>query len=1400
MKSMKKRLLSLTLCLAMVLSLLPVTPVEAETGTPVCEDVFENPGNVYNVDTNPGISLMGILGSPSFQWTDDGQAFYNQLDENSKYIYDQILDSVLGQEYVSSIEINSKIKITQDNIHNLIYPAVAALTYDKPQLSWLVGGYKSTGSGYKCTLQFNAISKKSGSGTVDFGGLSKIETRIANIKSQIDATLDENPSRYQIVQEIHDYICETIAYDYDNTQDQFNQTMYSAFYTDTGSTTGLSTVCAGYAKGVKGLCDAYNIPCILVAGTGNGGPHMWNYIQMENNKWYAVDCTWDDSQGGVVYQDYFLCGGNSMATHGAVGTFNSTHIPSGDPDAMFAYPPLESGKYVPDAFSSIELEIPTPAVGIEPQTTIDGAGYTGTITWSGNPTEFEAGQVYTATIELQKESPYSFAQGMTATVNGKTASVSGNTGSTATVTYTFPAAAASVPAPKVDFQGNTSISVSNSGKTIPASLKISGVEGSYNDITWELSEVSDESGILTLPETTSGVLSNGTISLGDFVVDKNAVDEPAKTATVKFSFQGNEKGHYEAIPEDIIITIDLAAGEKRVDKLGIKAGTWKNPNLSYGDSRVSDVYYTITNEGNVPATNIQVSLESGQSFRLGMYSKTLDPKKSTRVLITFIKGQDAGTYTDKLIVTSDECPEGATIDVSYTVQQKFLYLKGYTWLSKEYTGELLCPGVTGVGGLIASDEGKVNCTVEIIGGAVDVGKNYPIQVHVTCDSPNYEPFTTTYQFDIIPASRTIEPPTASSVSSTSITLSPAVVSAGGEDGTVEYGYTSENNMESVSNWQTSTTFTGLSPQTGYYFFARITNAKNYKDAQSAGALLSTNDKEAHTMDDFAQPSLSLTYGDTKIGQTTSCSTGGTITYQSSDPDAVSVNPNTGALTIHKVTNIPVTITATAAATDSYAEATRTYTVNVAPKELSITGLTAVEREYVPNKTTVELTGGELTGVIGNEDVTVKIPSSGMMADDNAGQGKQVAVTSPTLEGADAGNYTLAPISDITVNILKADPVVTVPTGPFTAVYGQKLSDIPLIGGTGDGAWKWSNSIEEVGDVGEQTHEITFTPKDTKNYNMVTKDITVTVGKASWVNKDCEKSVSYRDAMPQITSLQDYLPSDCGNVTFGSPTIQDSSGIIDRDSVSTNDTDLIFALNPNLTQDDIGKEISFTVPVTTDRYQDFSITVRVVLEKGQALFYDVAFDPNGGNGTMGEITIEEGSSYILPECDFTAPCGMRFVGWADGSPTGTQYTAGSTITIKQDTVLYALWENISSANTENSDSKTDTTKNSDGSITITVTRSDGTATQITKYPNGTKQVTELPTQDSSTATGTGEDNDGTEQDLLTETAMQATGTQHENKHLPQTGKRANAPILHWNCVITALAPEWKFRWRSLPPAS
>ena len=59
-------------------------------------------------------------------------------------------------------------------------------------------------------------------------------------------------------------------------------------------------VCEGYARAFKVLCDRKSIPCVLAVGfakssvSSKGESHMWNEMQMDDNKWYAVDVTWND--------------------------------------------------------------------------------------------------------------------------------------------------------------------------------------------------------------------------------------------------------------------------------------------------------------------------------------------------------------------------------------------------------------------------------------------------------------------------------------------------------------------------------------------------------------------------------------------------------------------------------------------------------------------------------------------------------------------------------------------------------------------------------------------------------------------------------------------------------------------------------------------------------------------------------------------------------------------------------------------------------------------------------------------------------------------------------------------------------------------------------------------------
>ena len=99
-----------------------------------------------------------------------------------------------------------------------------------------------------------------------------------------------------------------------------------------GSTGMEGPVCEGYARAYKVLCDALEIPCVLVNGyTDSGEAHMWNNVQMDDGKWYAVDATWNDPSvngvtgavSGYENEEFFLVG-SATVIDGI--TFGGSHL------------------------------------------------------------------------------------------------------------------------------------------------------------------------------------------------------------------------------------------------------------------------------------------------------------------------------------------------------------------------------------------------------------------------------------------------------------------------------------------------------------------------------------------------------------------------------------------------------------------------------------------------------------------------------------------------------------------------------------------------------------------------------------------------------------------------------------------------------------------------------------------------------------------------------------------------------------------------------------------------------------------------------------------------------------------------------------------------------------------
>jgi hypothetical protein len=124
------------------------------------------------------------------------------------------------------------------------------------------------------------------------------------------------------------------------------------------------------------------------------------------------------------------------------------------------------------------------------------------------------------------------------------------------------------------------------------------------------------------------------------------------------------------------------------------------------------------------------------------------------------------------------------------------------------------------------------------------------------------------------------------------------------------------------------------------------------------------------------------------------------------------------------------------------------TANITPKGLTVTGITANNKEYDGNTTaTLNTAGATLVGVLPGDTVTLNTAgATGTFADPNPGTGKVVTVAGLTIGGADAGNYILTQPTT-TANITPSPIVITV-TGvnPSGGTQGQCLTVI--ITGTG----------------------------------------------------------------------------------------------------------------------------------------------------------------------------------------------------------------------------------------------------------------------------------------------------------------------------------------------------------------
>lgn len=280
--------------------------------------------------------------------------FYAQLDSNAQAVY-RAIDQGPGERTVSlpqpvtfttSVADAEESEAARQQLAILLQSAVDAYRMDQAGAFWCGSvsyRYQYTGNQQGDWIDWKVTEITL---TVTAGGV--YTGLVDEVAAAQDAAVWDFPvsgiTRYERLLSIHDELARRVTYVLD--ADRAHEAA--------GALLDGEAVCEGYAKAFKLLCDREEIPCLLVVGLGQGSAHMWNMVQMEDDRWYAVDVTWDDQESRTLHE-FFLAGEQTPSALCNGAAFEETHRPYSDISqsglCQFAYPLLAAASYVPQSVS-----------------------------------------------------------------------------------------------------------------------------------------------------------------------------------------------------------------------------------------------------------------------------------------------------------------------------------------------------------------------------------------------------------------------------------------------------------------------------------------------------------------------------------------------------------------------------------------------------------------------------------------------------------------------------------------------------------------------------------------------------------------------------------------------------------------------------------------------------------------------------------------------------------------------------------------------------------------------------------------------------------------------------------------------------------------------------------------
>ncbi len=237
---------------------------------------------------------------------------YDKMDAKEKELYDNldlvcknfIEDSSVdalhledksgnGADYLPAVSIDKDLIDLTNPDSSRFVDVVQLFIYANPQYYFTTSSYATSGNKLYLFC-YPAFAKGEERAEVTNELFTKLD-------SWVEVINEENTTGVDIEKYTHDFLCNTLSYDHYSADKMsegdysgdiyYSQSIYSAIKKN-------KTVCAGYSLTFELLMNASGIPTV----TAYSDYHAWNKVNLDD-KWYAVDVTWDD-QDTATKLDY----------------------------------------------------------------------------------------------------------------------------------------------------------------------------------------------------------------------------------------------------------------------------------------------------------------------------------------------------------------------------------------------------------------------------------------------------------------------------------------------------------------------------------------------------------------------------------------------------------------------------------------------------------------------------------------------------------------------------------------------------------------------------------------------------------------------------------------------------------------------------------------------------------------------------------------------------------------------------------------------------------------------------------------------------------------------------------------------------------------------------------------